>query len=210
MKLPIYNLEGKILRQLTISNVSADTKKGAATLSQSVRVYRSNQRSAGAKTKNRSEITGSTKKIWAQKGTGRARHGSRKAPQFVGGGVVHGPRQRNYKLRITQKQKNKALTYIIDNFISKNKLIVVDKLSQIKPKTKAALMLVDSLSASNPSLKNSKKIGVVTRLSQPNVKRAFSNLKYVSIANLNSISNYYLANLDCLILTPQAWSRIKN
>jgi len=92
LRADVYNTQGRVVSKVSLPKEVFGAKVNDNLMAQAVRVYLANQRMGTASTKNRGEITGSTKKIWRQKGTGRARHGSRKAPIFVGGGVAFGPR----------------------------------------------------------------------------------------------------------------------
>jgi len=174
-------------------------------LAQSARVYLSNQRKARAKTKNRSEVRGSTKKIWAQKGTGRARHGDMRAPIFVGGGIAHGPRgEQNYKLRLTKKMRKLATKTILSLFLTNKSILAVKDFDKIIPKTKKALGLITGLKAKDKVLSKSKKIGIIISDSSQNIKRAFKNLPFISVFSSKSLSTYQLSRQGFLIFSKKS------
>src|SRR3989344_5782006 len=96
LSLSIYDIDGKVQKTVELPKDVFAVKVNSSLLTQAVKVYLTNQRQGNVKVKTRSEVIGSTKKIYRQKGTGKARHGAIKAPIFVGGGVAHGPKQKNY------------------------------------------------------------------------------------------------------------------
>lgn len=109
LSIKVFDLEGKEKKELVLAKEIFSVKVSPKLLAQYVRVYLANQRQGNASTKTRGEVIGSTRKIYRQKGTGKARHGDIKAPIFVGGGVVGGPTPRDYSLKMNKKQKQKAL-----------------------------------------------------------------------------------------------------
>src|SRR3989338_10897476 len=106
--LVIYNIEGKEEKTIELPKDIFSVSANPSLLAQAVRVYLVNQRQGNVKVKTRSEVIGSTRKIYRQKGTGKARHGAIKAPIFVGGGVAHGPKQKDYNLKFNKKMRKKA------------------------------------------------------------------------------------------------------
>ena len=108
LTVPVYDIKGKEKGTLILPKEAFAVSVKPQLLAQAVRVYQFNRRQGTASTKTRGEVTGSTRKIYRQKGTGRARHGDIKAPIFVGGGIVGGPKPKDYSLGINKKQKTKA------------------------------------------------------------------------------------------------------
>jgi large subunit ribosomal protein L4 len=204
MKTTVYDINAQKLREIELPKSVFGAKTSEDAISLAIRVYLAHQRRSHAKVKTRSEVAGTTKKMWSQKGTGRARHGSAKAPIFVGGGVTHGPRgDRSYSLKINKKIKKIAITSVLSKFAQGKGLVLVDKLSTIAPKTKEAAKLVAGLMADNKVLSSSKKIGLITTRTLANPKRAFSNLPYIKLMPLTSLNVYDLSNQNFLILTPK-------
>lgn len=105
-------------------------------LAQAIRVYRANQREGSAQVKTRGKVEGSTRKIYKQKGTGKARHGGIRAPIFVGGGIVFGPETRDYTLRMPDKMKRVAFASALTKQFKAGKIVIMDGLESIEPKTK--------------------------------------------------------------------------
>lgn len=133
---PLYNLTGKEVGTTELPKAYFAVPAPDSLIAQYVHVYLANQRQGTASTKTRSEITGSTKKIYRQKGTGRARHGANKAPIFVGGGVAFGPRPGNYTLSLTKKQRTKALLASLSMKLKDKNVVVVQDLAKATGKTK--------------------------------------------------------------------------
>lgn len=205
MKATIYDLQAKNIGEMELDPQVFGVEINKQLISMAVRSYLANQRTALAKTKTRSEVRGTTKKMWAQKGTGRARHSNAKAPQFVGGGVSHGPvGNQNYKINITKKQKTVAFNSVLSQFAADKSILVIDGLKDIEPKTKTAWNLVDQLEKENELLAKSKKIGIITSASLSNVKRAFGNIPGLNLLDAKTLSTYDIANQNFLIFTKEA------
>lgn len=210
MKVQVYNIKAESVGEITLPKQVFESKISDKLIAQSVRVYLANQRSSHAKTKNRSEVAGSRKKVWAQKGTGRARHGNRTAPIFVGGGVTHGPTgEQNFSLKIPKRMRQAALHSVLSKLALDKKIIVIDKFTGITPKTKEALKLIAGLKAKNEVLSKSRKIGIVTTKTLLDVKRAFGNLKGTNLLSLKSINVYTLSNQNFLIFSKKALKALK-
>lgn len=164
-------------------------------LAQSARVFLSNQRSANAKTQTRADVSFSTAKIYRQKGTGGARHGSKSAPIFVGGGVAHGPDgQANYRLEMTKQTKKKVLIYALSEKAKAGKLIVAD-LDNVEPKTKkivAVLKKIDSLKR------------FVLIHDSKSLYRGARNIKDATVIFVKALSPYQIMAGRTVILTKSA------
>lgn len=179
-----YYLNGEkeeFLAEKKIFSVPVNPK----TLALYVRVYLGNQRQGTASTKTRAEVSGSTRKIYRQKGTGRARHGDIKAPIFVGGGVTFGPKMRDYSLKLNKKQKRLAflgaLTY---QFKNKSILVLDDEFLKIKPKTNNFFSFLE-----RNDLVEGKKLIVLPKMEKNSLvlaARNISKLDFVSYENLNA------------------------
>jgi large subunit ribosomal protein L4 len=148
-------------------------------LAQAVRVYQANQRQVSRPAKTRSQVAGTNKKMYRQKGTGRARHSDAKAPIFVGGGVAHGPKARDYQRRLPQKMKNLALKGALFLKNKEKKIVGVSGLAQIAGKTRELANLLPK-----------EKVLIVTSKPLENVYRAAGNLPKVAVktvADLNAL-----------------------
>ncbi len=209
MKLPIYNLKAEKTGEITLPKVFSVSCSDAL-ISQAIRVFTNNQRKSHAKAKDRGDITGTSAKMWPQKGTGRARHSTAKAAQFVGGGVAHGPTgDQNFKLELPKKQKKLAINSLLSKFAKNKEILILEDLSKIEPKTKIADKLIACLSTDNEVLSKSRRIGIITSGVIENAKRAFNNLPGIEIINLNSLNIYNLSNKNFLIITKEAVNDIK-
>lgn len=209
MKVQIYNIKSEKVSEATLPKAIFEAKISDDMINQTIRVYLSNQRSASATTKNRAAVRGTTKKVWAQKGTGNARHGSRKAPIFVGGGVTHGPDgSQNYSLKINKKVKRQALNSVFSKFAKEKKILIIDDFSKLTPKTKVAIKLITGLKAKDKVLSESKKIGIITGETISNVKQAFGNIPKINLLSLKSLNIYDLSNQGFLILNKKALDQL--
>ncbi len=202
MKAQIYNIKAENVGEVALPKEVFDVKVSEKLISQAIRVYLANQRSSFAKTKTRSEVAGTRQKVWAQKGTGRARHGNRTAPIFVGGGSSMGPDgMQNYTLKISKKMKIVAINSILTKFAQDKKIIVIDSFKELTPKTKEGIKLLTGLRTSNEVLSKSSKVGIITTETLENVKRAFGNLPKTNLLSLKSLNVYDLSNQNFLIFS---------
>lgn len=205
-KIDLYTLTGKKSGQLDLPKEIFTAPINKQLMTQAVRVYLSNQRKAGAKTKTRGEIRGSTKKIWQQKGTGRARHGDRYAPIFVGGGRAHGPTgEENYKLRMSKPMKRKALFSALTSKLKDKEIVAVKGLAKIEPKTKEMAKVIDSLKLN----KKDKKILLVLPRILKNVLRAVGNIAEVESVQANQMNTYQILNCNQIIFMEKSIDRLK-
>ena len=149
-KVDIYTLSGTKSGQMELPKEIFAAKINEPLMAQAVRVYLSNQRKAQAKVKSRGEIAKTTAKWFRQKGTGRARHGARSAPIFVGGGVAHGPTgEQNYQLKMPKKMKKQALFSALTSKFKTNEVLVIKDLAKIEPKTKKMKTILEKLAKDN-------------------------------------------------------------
>lgn len=206
----VYNLKAEKVGEVSLSPAIFATKWQPQLVSLMVRVYLSNVRSAHAKVKDRGEVAGTTKKMWAQKGTGRARHGSAKAGIFVGGGSVHGPQgTENFTLKLNQKTRKYIMNSLLSRFLSEESMAVIEDLNSISPKTKDACNFIDVLEKTNQALAKSKKIAIITNVTDTNVTRAFRNIPGFTILSLNSLNAYDLTKQNFLVWSRQAVESLK-
>ncbi len=187
--LPVFALSGAKKGMVKLNPEVFGVKPNKMVVSQAVRVHLSRRRQGGARAKGISEVVGSKKKIWAQKGSGRARHGSRQAPIFVGGGVAHGPRGVNWRLKMPKKMKRLALLSILSDRYSKGGLVVVDGWESLPLKTKKSKEILEKLvSLSTISKKKENKACLMFDKSIKKDFRGVRNLK--SLAGVRSLSYY--------------------
>ena len=149
--------------------VMVGPEKGRQAVHDLVTAYRANRRSGTACTKTRGEVSGNNKKIYKQKGTGNARHGDKRAPIFVGGGVVFGPRPRDYSKKVTKTVRKLALRRVLGDLIQGEKLKVVDSFSIADGKTKSFITAINALAAPGKILLVSNSFDESTYLAARNV-----------------------------------------
>ncbi len=186
----LYDLQGKVKNKVKIPKEIFDIKASPRLIALYVRVYLANQRRGTATTKTRGEVRGSTRKIYKQKGTGRARHGDIKAPIFVGGGVVGGPRRRDFSLKINKKQKKKALFYSLTLKHQKGLIFSIDnQFASIEPKTKNVVNFFRMI-----KVKEKDKILIITGDKKQSLILAVRNIPNISIIDARSINAYQILN----------------
>lgn len=184
-KVDVYDVKGKVLETIELSKEIFGEKENKQLISQAVRVYLANQRKGTASTKTRGEVRGSTRKIYRQKGTGRARHGSVRAPIFVHGGIVSGPKPRDFSLKFPKRMKRKALFCALSSKLKAGEIKIVSGLLKIEPKTKKMVEVLENLKLSNG------KILLILPKDCENLKRAarnIRNIEYISAFNMNTYS----------------------
>ncbi len=148
MKAPIFNIQGEKLGEYDLPDEIFSVEPKRHVLWEVVRAYLINQRQGTHKAKTRGEVIGSRRKIWPQKHTGRARHGDRYSPIFVGGGKAHGPRPRKYYIKLPQKVKSLALKMALSDRASNDRIYIVDAFSLETPKTKIVYNFIKSVGVS--------------------------------------------------------------
>lgn len=199
ISVPIYSLAGISAGSLELPKEAFGVKVNKRLLSQAVRVYLTNQKSLFGSTKKRGEVTGSKAKIYAQKGTGRARHGAITAPIFVGGGVAFGPKPRKVRLILPKKMKKAALLQALTSKASEQKVIGLSNLDKATGKTKEFDRLLNKI------FKNKKSSAlIVTEGKADNVIRAVRNISGVDILPVNQVNAYEVLRHDYLLLTKGA------
>lgn len=171
-------------------------------LSQAIRVYLSNKRQGTSRVKTRSEITGSRRKIWKQKGTGNARHGAKSAPIFVGGGVAHGPKGiENWSRDLSKKMKKKALVTALS--AQAENVVVADNFSEIEGKTKNAARFLETINVTG------KKVLLILDTSSQAVLRAFHNIPRVTVMQDALVNALDIASADSIVMTKAALKNIE-
>jgi len=194
--LTLYNSEGKQSDVLELDKKWDKVTINPKTLAQYVHVYLTNQRQGTVSAKTRGEIIGSTKKIYKQKGTGRARHGSRKAPIFVGGGVVGGPRPRSFSARFNKQQLTKTLqAALVTKLREKSIIIFEDAALQTTAKTKVFAKMFNQI---NP--KHYECLLILTG-DNKNARQACNNIPYISMEILRNLNPYIILRYKLIIMT---------
>lgn len=201
LKIKVYNQKAEELKDLSLNDKIFGVKANNELLNQAVVSQRANTRQVLAHTKDRSEVSGGGKKPWKQKGTGRARAGSNRSPIWIGGGVTFGPtKERNFKKKINQKMKQKALLMALSDKVATKSLLVLDKLELTEYKTKAFDAVLSSLE--KKVLKNERRnILVINTSSRNQIFYSGRNLTGVKIINQNNINLLDLLSHRYLLVT---------
>ncbi len=195
METEIYNKKGELIGKIELPESVFGLPWNPDLVHQVVTSMKSNLRGPYAHTKDRGEVAGTGHKPWRQKGTGRARHGSRRSPIWVGGGIAHGPtNEKNYTRKINDKMKKKAFYTILSQKFRDNEIIFVDSLRLDQPKTKEGMAVINNISKLGnfekiKSKKKNKAIFALTEKSE-NTQKGYRNIPGVVVAearNLNSL-----------------------
>ena len=205
MELAVYNKEGKATSKkvnLVDSIFAIEPSEHAVYLD--VKLYLANQRQGTHKAKERAEITGSTRKIKKQKGTGTARAGSIKNPLFRGGGRVFGPRPKNYTFKLNKKLRKLARVSALTYKATENKIMVLEDQNFSSPKTSEFLTLLENLKVSDK-----KTLFVVTN-EERNVYLSSRNLKKTKVVSVDKLNTYEILNAETLILAEGTIEKIEN
>lgn len=211
MDAPIYNQSGKSAGKITLPEGIFGVKWNADLVHEVVRLMNSNSRSAVANTKMRGEVSGTGKKPWQQKGTGRARHGSRRSPIWVGGGVAHGPRaDKNFSRKINKKTRAKALYTVLSRKFKEGEVLFLDTLSFKAPKAAEAKIVLASLSKIKgyEKLGNKKVNAAIIALDKRSeaVSKSFGNFGNVSVEEFRNVNPVSILNHTYLIIANPAES----
>jgi large subunit ribosomal protein L4 len=203
MKIAIKNIEGKKQGDLEVKFPLVEDGKGTQAVHDTVVAYRAGQRMGTACTKNVGEVAGTNKKPWRQKGTGRARAGSFQSPLWRGGGVVFGPRPRDYTINVPKKVKALAFRKALSERMLAGDLIVVDDLKLASHKTKEFAVIMATIGAKNgPTL-------VVTDQVDENLKLASRNLADVQVEPVDSLNTYELLRFEKIVATKSALEKLR-
>jgi large subunit ribosomal protein L4 len=204
MELAVINHKGQETgRKVTLSDDIFAIEPNDNAIYLDVKQYLANQRQGTHKSKERNEVAGSTKKIKKQKGTGGARAGSLKAPNFRGGGRVFGPKPRDYSFKLNKKVKQLARKSALSYKAKENSLMVLEDLSFDAPKTKNYIALLNGLSLSD------KKTLLVLPEDNKNVFLSSRNLPKAKVVTVNDVNTYQLLNADHLVLCEGSVSKLE-
>ena len=200
LSLSIYGIDGKEQKTIELPKEVFAVTPNKSLITQAIRVYLVNQRQGNVKVKTRSEVIGSTRKIYRQKGTGKARHGAIKAPIFVGGGVAHGPKQKDYNLKFNKKEKKIALYGSLSTKLKENKIFgLEEKALMMKPKTKTVSNFLSEL-----KLTGKNNLMILKKLETNNLVLAMRNIPNISFVDVNSLNPYLVLKSSSLIFVENA------
>ena len=198
----VYNMEGKEVGTIELSDAIFGVEVNEHLVHLAVVQKLANKRQGTQKAKTRSEVSGGGRKPWKQKGTGHARQGSTRSPQWTGGGVVFAPAPRDYSFKMNKKEKRAALKSALTDKLQNNNLIVVDELKMDEKKTKRFAEVMVNLKATRKAL-------VVLSEKDENVVLSARNLPEVKTAFTNTINVYDVMNARTLVLTKDAVTKIE-
>ena len=197
----VYNIEGKEVGSIELNDAVFGVEVNEHLVHMAVVQQLANNRQGTQKAKTRSEVSGGGRKPWRQKGTGHARQGSTRAPQWAGGGVVFAPVPRDYSFKLNKKEKRAALKSALTSRVEAGKLIVVDELKFDEIKTKNFKAVMDNLKVN--------KAYVVLNENDEKVVKSARNLPNVQTALTNTINVYDILKGDTLVLTKDAVAKIE-
>lgn len=201
----VLNQTGTKVEEVELNKNVFGVKPNENVVYDAIQVYMSNCRQATAKTKKRDEVSGGGRKPWRQKGTGRARQGSTRSPQWRGGGVVFGPTgEQNYTIKQNRKEARLALKSVLSEKVNDKNLILVNEIKYEKPQTKAAVELLKVLNTKNKTL-------FVVSEDSVNYEAllSMSNLQNVLVLFADEINVYDVANSDSVVMTLDAMKSIE-
>ena len=198
----VYNMEGKEVGTIELNDAVFGVAVNEHLVHMAVVQQLANNRQGTQKAKTRSEVSGGGRKPWRQKGTGHARQGSTRAPQWTGGGVVFAPVPRDYSFKMNKKEKRAALKSALSDKVANGKLVVVDALTFDAPKTKEFAKVMTSLNVNDKAL-------VVLNDNDANVVLSAKNIPTVKTGLTNTINVYDVVNAKTLVLTQDAVKTIE-
>ena len=193
-KIDVYNIEGKKVSNIELSEAVFGIKPNEKVVHSVLVNFMANQRQGTANTKTRAEVSGGGRKPWRQKGTGRARQGSIRAPQWFKGGIALGPKPRDYRYTVNKKEKRLAIRSVLSSKVLENNLVVVDSLPFKEIKTKNMVKALESLKVEGKTL-------IVLPEKNENVQKSARNIEGVKTSLVNTINVYDLLKYNKLILT---------
>ena len=197
----VYNMEGKEVGTMELNDAVFGVEVNEHLVHLAVVNQLANKRQGTQKAKTRSEVSGGGRKPWRQKGTGHARQGSTRAPQWTGGGVVFAPKPRDYSFKMNKKEKRYALLSALSSKVADSKIVVLDEFKLDEVKTKKFVEVMDNLKVS--------KALVVIEGENKNVVLSGRNIPTVKISATNEINTYDVLKYDTLVVTKAAVEKLE-
>ena len=201
LKVDVLDMKGKKVKDIELNENVFGVDVNDIVVHTALVNYLANQRQGTGSTKTRAEVRGGGRKPWRQKGTGRARQGSIRAPQWMKGGIALGPKPRSYKYAIPKKMRKLALKSVLTSKVEENELIVVDKLELKEIKTKEMVKVLNNL--------NTKKALIVLSEKNLNVQASARNIENVKTTLVNTINVFDLLKYDNLVVTEDAIKKLE-
>ena len=200
-KVAVYNMEGKEVDSIELNDSIFGVEINEHLVHMAVLQQLANNRQGTQKAKTRSEVSGGGRKPWRQKGTGHARQGSTRAPQWTGGGVVFAPVPRDYSFKMNKKEKRAALKSVLTSKVQENKFIVLDELKLAEVKTKEMKKVLDNLKVNNAL--------VIIGDDSENVALSARNIAGVQTASVNTINVFDMLKYNTIIATKTSVASIE-
>ena len=201
LKVDVLDMKGKKVKDIELNENVFGVDVNDIVVHTALVNYLANQRQGTGSTKTRAEVRGGGRKPWRQKGTGRARQGSIRAPQWMKGGIALGPKPRSYKYAIPKKMRKLALKSVLTSKVEEKELIVVDKLELKEIKTKEMVKVLNNL--------NTKKALIVLSEKNLNVQASARNIENVKTTLVNTINEFDLLKYDNLVVTEDAIKKLE-
>ena len=198
----VVNMTGAQVGEIELSDTVFGADVNEAVLHAAVRAYLLNQRQGTQSTLTRREVSGGGRKPWKQKGTGRARQGSTRSPQWTHGGIALGPKPRSYRTKLNKKVKQIAMFSALSSKVAENEMIVVDAITATEYKTKAMVAMLAAIGAGKKSL-------VVLEAPDAIVTKSLSNIPGVKVAYANTLNVYDILNCNTIVFAQAAVSKIE-
>ena len=201
-KLTIYNMKKESVGEVELNDSVFGASYNESLIHQVVVAQHNNARQGTKSTLTRSEVRGHAKKPWRQKGTGRARHGSTKGPQWVGGGVVFAPKPRDFSQKINKKMRDAAFASAFSQKIAQNEVTILDKIELVENKTKEVATMLDTFGLNKRTI-------IVTAENDPTVVRCAHNIEKVSVAEANLLNVCDVVENTNIVITVDAIKKIE-
>lgn len=201
-KVNVYNMLGEKVREIELSDSVFGVEINQHAVYEVVKNYLANQRQGTQSAKTRAEVRGGGRKPWRQKGTGRARQGSIRAPQWKGGGVVFAPKPRDYRYSVPKKVKRLALKSALTSKVLNNEIIVVDEIKFDVPKTKEMVKFLNNIKADKKAL-------IVMSEKSENIIKSARNIPNVQTTLVNTLNVYDILKYNSFIITEDAVRKVE-
>lgn len=201
-KVNVLNLSGDKVEEITLAEEIFGIEPNEHAVYEAVKNILANRRQGTQSAKTRAEVKGGGKKPWRQKGTGRARQGSIRAPQWTGGGIVFAPQPRDYSYKIPKKVRRLALKSVLSSKVETEDMIVLDALVMEEASTKKAVEILKNIDAKEKAI-------VLVADGSDNVRKSFRNIPKVATLALGEINVYDLLKYDTVVLTKEAVKKIE-
>ncbi|EKN65166.1 LSU ribosomal protein L4P [Schinkia azotoformans MEV2011] len=200
-KVALYNQAGSQVGEIELSDAVFGIEPNNNVLFDAIIMQRATRRQGTHKVKNRSEVSGGGRKPWRQKGTGRARQGSIRSPQWRGGGIVFGPTPRSYSFKLPKKVRRLAIKSALSTKVLGNDVVVLENLTIEAPKTKDMVQVLNALSLN-------KKVLIVTADADQTIELSARNIPGVTVVDANGVNVLDVMNHDKMVITKEAAEKV--